>query len=191
MKWLVTILFLFPIFVWAQTADASFHIASNQYIHNKVKEALTTVDEALKRYPNDPKLNALKEKLKQDQQQNDQNKENKDDQKNDEKEKQKNEQNKDDQKQQKQDQQQQEKEQQQKEQQKQKEQQEKPASEQSEKKEQDKKDLNLDRQKLEEMKMSEEKARMILEAMRNQEKQYLQQQKRKPTKSRNNNKPDW
>jgi hypothetical protein len=41
------------------------------------------------------------------------------------------------------------------------------------------------------MKISEEKARMILEAMKNQEKQYLQQQKRKATKSRDKNKPDW
>ena len=44
---------------------------------------------------------------------------------------------------------------------------------------------------LEQMKISEEKARMILEAMKNQEKQYLQQQKRKPTQSRDRNKPDW
>jgi hypothetical protein len=50
---------------------------------------------------------------------------------------------------------------------------------------------NLDREKLEEMKISEEKARMILEAMKNQEKQYLQQQKRKPTQSRDRSKPDW
>jgi Ca-activated chloride channel family protein len=40
-------------------------------------------------------------------------------------------------------------------------------------------------------KMSEEKAHMILEAMRNQEKQYLQQQRRKATKPREKGKPDW
>lgn len=45
--------------------------------------------------------------------------------------------------------------------------------------------------KLEQMKMSPEKAAMILEAMKNQEKQYLQQLKRKPTKRRDNAKPDW
>jgi Ca-activated chloride channel homolog len=50
---------------------------------------------------------------------------------------------------------------------------------------------NLDKEKLQEMKISEEKARMILEAMKNQEKQYLQQQRRKPTKSKDRNKPDW
>jgi Ca-activated chloride channel homolog len=59
-----------------------------------------------------------------------------------------------------------------------------------EKKEQNK-DMNLDPDKLKQMKISEDKARMILEAMRNQEKQYLQQQRRKATKSRDKGKPDW
>lgn len=46
-------------------------------------------------------------------------------------------------------------------------------------------------QKLEEMDISPEKAKMILEAMRNNEVQYLQQQKRKATKRPKSNKPDW
>lgn len=46
-------------------------------------------------------------------------------------------------------------------------------------------------EKLEEMNISEEKARMILEAMRNNEIQYIQQQKRKATKRPESNKPDW
>ncbi len=46
-------------------------------------------------------------------------------------------------------------------------------------------------QKLEEMNISEEKARMILEAMRNNEVQYLQQQRRKATKRPDSGKPDW
>lgn len=46
-------------------------------------------------------------------------------------------------------------------------------------------------QKLEEMKISPEKAQMILEAMRNNEVQYLQQQKRKATKRPPSGKPDW
>ena len=45
--------------------------------------------------------------------------------------------------------------------------------------------------KLKQMNMSEEKAKMILEAMKNQEVQYLQQNKRKPTKPRDRGKPDW
>jgi hypothetical protein len=45
--------------------------------------------------------------------------------------------------------------------------------------------------KLEDMKISPEKARMILEAMKNQEIQYLQQNKRKATKPKDKSKPDW
>lgn len=45
--------------------------------------------------------------------------------------------------------------------------------------------------KLKEMNMSEEKAKMILEAMKNQEVQYLQQNKRKAAKPKDKTKPDW
>ncbi len=45
--------------------------------------------------------------------------------------------------------------------------------------------------KLKEMNISEEKARMILEAMRNNEMQYIQQNRRKPTEARDRSKPDW
>jgi DNA polymerase III gamma/tau subunit len=46
-------------------------------------------------------------------------------------------------------------------------------------------------EKLEQMKISEQKAKMILEAMKNQEIQYLQQNKRKATKPKDRNRPDW
>jgi hypothetical protein len=41
------------------------------------------------------------------------------------------------------------------------------------------------------MKISEEKAKLILEAMKNNEVQYIQQNKRKAKKKKNPNKPDW
>jgi len=44
---------------------------------------------------------------------------------------------------------------------------------------------------LKEMNISEEMAKMILEALRNNEVQYIQQQKRRPTKKADSNKPDW
>ena len=47
------------------------------------------------------------------------------------------------------------------------------------------------KQKLEQMNMSEQKANMILDALKNQEIQYLQQNKRKATQSKDNSKPDW
>ncbi len=46
-------------------------------------------------------------------------------------------------------------------------------------------------ERLKEMNMSEEKARMILEAMRNNEQQYIQQIKRKAQKPADRSKPDW
>ena len=46
-------------------------------------------------------------------------------------------------------------------------------------------------EKLKEMNISEEKAQMILEAMRNNEMQYIQQNRRKPQKPRDRTKPDW
>lgn len=46
-------------------------------------------------------------------------------------------------------------------------------------------------ERLKDMKISEEKARMILEAMKNNEVQYIQQNKRKATKKKDSSKPDW
>ncbi|MGL1889131.1 MAG: hypothetical protein OCD76_21640 [Reichenbachiella sp.] len=46
-------------------------------------------------------------------------------------------------------------------------------------------------QKLEEMNISEEKAKMILEALKNSEVQYIQQNRRQPTQSKDSDKPDW
>lgn len=45
--------------------------------------------------------------------------------------------------------------------------------------------------KLEEMNISEEKAKMILEAMKNNEIQYIQQNKRKAKNKKKSGKPDW
>jgi hypothetical protein len=47
------------------------------------------------------------------------------------------------------------------------------------------------KQKLEEMNLSEEKAKMILEALKNKESQYFQQLRKKATKKQDSNKPDW
>jgi hypothetical protein len=47
------------------------------------------------------------------------------------------------------------------------------------------------KQKLEDMNISEEKAKMILEALRNKESQYFQQLRKKATKKQDSGKPDW
>ena len=56
---------------------------------------------------------------------------------------------------------------------------------------QEKDPLEKLKEKLEEMNMSPEKAQMILEAMKNNEIQYVQQNKRKATKKKDSSKPDW
>jgi len=133
------------------------------------------------------------QKDQKDQDKKDQNKENKDqkdqkdkkDQQNkDKKDEQKKEQNKDQKKDQKDKQDQKDKEQ------KDKEQKEREKKDEQNKDEKNKPDPSLS-EKLKDMKISEEKAKMILEAMKNQEVQYLQQNKRKATKPKDKGKPDW
>lgn len=193
-------------------AHQQLGIMANQ--QGRAEEALNYFKQAIKTEPSndDARYNyeMLKKKLdeqkKQEQEKQQQNKDkdkkdqqNKDQQNKEEKNKdqqEKDQQNKDEQTkdQQKKDQEQKEKEQkeQRDKEQQEKEQQEKQKQEEQAKEDSEKKDMqNLDRDKLQQMNISEEKARMILEAMKNQEKQYLQQQKRKATKSRDRNKPDW
>jgi outer membrane biosynthesis protein TonB len=186
---------LLPLLTFAQTAESSFHLASNQYIHEKTQEAKSTLDAALQKYPADKKLNELRKKIKEEEKKDQQEQQKQEQQKKEEKEKQEKEQKEKEQQQKEQQQkEQQEKEEKKKEEEKKDEEkkQQQQQQEEKDKKEQDKKDKqNLDQKKLEQMKISEEKARMILEAMKNQEKQYLQQNKRKATKSRDRGKPDW
>ena len=180
-------------------AHQQLGVMANQ--QGRAEEALNFFKQAIKAEPSNDdarynyemlkkKLDEQKKKDQEKQQQN-QDKDNKDQQ---EDQRNKEEQNKDQQEKDKQNKDQEQKEQEQKEQQE-KEQQEKEQEEKQKQeeqaKEQQNKEQNLDRDKLEQMKISEEKARMILEAMKNQEKQYLQQQKRKSTQSRDRNKPDW
>lgn len=175
----------------------------------RAEEALNLFKQAIKAEPSndDARYNyemlkkKLDEKKKEEEQKQQQNKDqqkqdpqNKDQQNKDQQEKeQKEQEQKDQQKKDEQNKDQQQKDQEQKDkEQKEKEEQEKKQQEEQQKQDAEKKEMpNLDREKLEQMKISEEKARMILEAMKNQEKQYLQQQKRKPTQSRDRNKPDW
>jgi tetratricopeptide (TPR) repeat protein len=64
---------------------------------------------------------------------------------------------------------------------------------QSEKKgkEEEKEAMEKRAQRLQQINLTEEQAKMILDAMKNNEVQYLQQNKKKPTKKTNKNKPDW
>lgn len=68
---------------------------------------------------------------------------------------------------------------------------EKEGKEGEEQKEKEKTQDELTKEKLEQMNITEEKAKMILEAMKNNEIQYLQQQKRKAKERPPSDKPDW
>ncbi len=179
----------------------------------KFEEALNHFKQSIKSDPTneDARYNyellkkKLEEQKKKDQQKQEQNKdqnkdqENKEQEKKDQQDKQKEDQKKDqdnkkeEQKedQQKKDQEQKDSEQKKKEEEK-KEQEQEQNKEQKENKDPEKKDTPpAVSEKLKQMQMSEEKAKMILEAMRNQEIQYLQQNKRKATKPKDKGKPDW
>lgn len=172
-----------------------FNSAANHYIAGQQQQALQTVEKGLRQFPNDRKLQSLHQKLKdqQQQQQNDKQEQN-DKQDNN---------------------------QQSKEQQKSAtgEQSEEDLNQQGEKKEQagegEKKDEKKEQQRqsedgedeeqqaqardpkgevdkrLQEMNISPEKAKMMLEAMKSNEIQYLQQKQRQPARRQKSDKPDW
>jgi hypothetical protein len=176
----------------------------------KLEEALSYFKQSLRANPqnDDARFNyemvkkKLEEKKKEEDKNKDKNKDKKDQENKEQQEKEKQEQ-KDQQKkdqeqkdQDKKDQQDQEKkdkeEQEKKDKEKQQKDKEQEEKEQKEKQEKEKKDIPPSvKEKLKDMDMSEEKAKMILEAMKNQEIQYLQQNKRKATKQRDKSKPDW
>ena len=161
----------------------------------QLKEALHHFKEALKADPTneDARYNyeLLKKKLQDQQQQNDQEQQ----QNNENQEQQEQQQDQQEQEQQEQQQNQQEGQEQESENQQQQEQQEQQQNqgdqEEGDSEEQREEPVVPTAERLEDMNMSEEKARMILEAMRNNELQYIQQNRRKAKNPTDRNKPDW
>ncbi len=178
-------------------ANQQLGVSANR--QEKFEEALNYFKQALKADPTneDARFNYELVKKKLEEQKKQEQEQKKEDQKKDENKDEKKDQKDKENKDQKQDQKdKQDKEQQEKEKkdQEQKEKQSKEQEEQEQKEEQNKEKKDLPpsvSEKLKEMQMSEEKAKMILEAMKNQEVQYLQQNKRKATKPKDKGKPDW
>lgn len=189
---------------------ANQQLGAMQFKSKKYEEALKDYKAALKADPSnaDARYNyeLLKKLLKKQEEEQEQNKDqqNKDQENKDEENKDKQDQEKQDQEQE-QDKSKEEQEQNKEEQQEQdKEEQEQEKKDQQEKEEQkpedqeqekDKEEQNkpnpIDEEKLKEMQITEEKARLILEAMKNNEVQYIQQNKRKAKKKKDPTKPDW
>jgi lipopolysaccharide export LptBFGC system permease protein LptF len=63
-----------------QTADEFWHPAANLYANAKFQQAMGEVENGLNLYPNDPKLNALAEKIKEQQEQQQQQQQNQEEQ---------------------------------------------------------------------------------------------------------------
>jgi len=189
------IVLLFPFTTKGQSADHYFHSGANMFINGKDQIASNIVNEGLSKYPKDPNLIALKEKLKKDNKDQNQDQEKKDEQNKEQEQQDKKEQEQKDQEKQDQEQKDQEKKDGEKDENKDKKEQEQKDQEQQEgeKSEEEKKEepTPSPSDKLKEMNISEEKAQMILEAMKNNEIQYIQQNKRKASKKKDSDKPDW
>jgi len=174
-------------FKQALKADPTNEDARYNYemVKRKLEEQKKKQEEQKKKDPNKQDKNEDQKKEENKDQKQDQNKDNKDQkdkedkESKDQKDKQ-DQQNKEQEKKDKESKEKKEKEQQQKDQ------------EQEQKENKEKKEIPPSvSEKLKQMEMSEEKAKMILEAMKNQEIQYLQQNKRKATKPKDKGKPDW
>ena len=178
-----------------QPAKAVFNQAANLYIADQKKEALQTLERGLRQYPNDPKLQALHQKLTQQQKQEQPNQNQEQQEQNKRKQSQQQqkssagEQSEEDLNQQGQN-----KDQPSEQQKKDTQEQQQRESADGEGKEQEVQQIDPRgdvEKRLQEMNISPEKAKMILEAMKSKEIQYLQQKQRQPSRRQRSNKPDW
>lgn len=208
MKYIIAAVFAFCL-AWTLPAlgqsspKLAFNQAANLFIEGQNEQALRNVNNALKQHPNDQQLKALKEKLEQQQEQEQQQQQQQDQQQQEQnREENQEESDKQNGENQPQDSQQQEGEegepneqeseqpQEGDESQQQEEQQAEDGDGDEEGEEQQGQELDTEK-RLEEMNISPEKARMILEAMKSNEVQYLQQKKRKQTSRPDSDRPDW
>lgn len=206
MKYIIAGIFAFCL-AWAGPAIAqsspklAFNQAANLFIDGQNEQALRNVNNALKLYPDDPQLKALKEKLEQQQQEQEQQQQQQDQQEQEngeENQEQSEDQNGENQPQDSEDQQEGEEGEPSDEQQEQEgegeesEGEEEQQSEEGDEGNEENEGKEMDpEQRLQEMNISPEKARMILEAMKSNEVQYLQQKKRQQTRRSDSNRPDW
>ena len=204
-NYLTLLMILFSFCLYGQTANDYFHNSSKLYINGNNQGAKDLLAQGIKKYPNDPKLNSLDQLIEeeeppedkeneeqQEQQDGDQNK----DQQGDQSEEQENQDQEGEQDQDKEGENKEEKEQEGQEnkeegEQKEEQQPQSKEGEEGEENEKDQQNMPSPSDKLEEMNISEEKAKMILEALKNSEIQYIQQNRRKPTKRKDSDKPDW
>ena len=193
-KYLFTIIVILSgIYTYAQSPTDFFNRAANEYIYQNDQVALNTINNGLIKFPGDKNLKNLKDKIQKEKQEQQQQ------QKQQQQEQQQEQQKQEEQQQQEQnkEQEQQDSQNDQQESEENKDAEQKDQSDQAQQQETEEEGQEIDKppqsrsEKLEELNLTEEKARMILEAMKNNEIQYIQQNRRKPTKKPDSNKPDW
>jgi len=178
--------------VVAQSAQEYFNRAANEYIYKGDEVALNTIGTGLAVHPNDKPLTSLKEKIEKEKEQQEQ-----EEKQNQEQDQQQEEEEQEQQEEEQKEQEGQEEEQEQGEQEENDDADQKEESEQAQEQETEEEGEEMEEppqtrsEKLEELNLTEEKARMILEAMKNNEIQYIQQNQRKATKKPESGKPDW
>jgi Mg-chelatase subunit ChlI len=152
-------------FVLAQNADDYFHLASNFYINGNAAQAMGSIAKGLQKFPTDSKLQALKNKIEEEreQQQNQQNQNEKQNQDQKEDQAQKDQQD-----------------QQEKEEQQRRQEQERQAAKENEQK-QDEEQEQVEAEEPSEDELSKEEAERILQALQEDEKEA--QKKKRPVKA--------
>jgi cobalamin biosynthesis protein CobT len=197
---LSAIIFTFSLTSYAQTAGDFFNKAARSYVKTEKEQALQTVNDGLSKFPGDSKLQALKEKLEQEQEDEQNQNQEQQNQQNQEQQNQENQKSQGEQGEQQQNQDQGEKtEQDQAKESESGDPQEKsqdPASENAN----DQMDANLAerqkaleefKEKLKAMNLTPEQAAQILESMNAAELRYIQQNRKKATQRPKRGIPDW
>jgi hypothetical protein len=164
---------------YAQDPEVAFHAGARAYIGGDVATAKKIVSDALRFNPSDPKLNELLSKLREQEKQNQQQQQQQQEKKDQENKEQGEKTDQEDDDQQKSDQ--------------------KPENAELDNRErqnedpQEEQEMDIDAQpqRVDNPKISKERAMMILEAMRNNEIQYIQQQRKKPQQRQPDDMPSW
>ncbi|WP_100626809.1 hypothetical protein [Algoriphagus formosus] len=197
---LSAIIFTFSLASYAQTAGDFFNKAARFYVKTEKEQALQTVNDGLSKFPGDSKLQALKEKLEQEQEDEQNQNQEQQNQENQEQQNQENQQSQGEQGEQQQNQEQGEKTEQDQAKESEsgdpQEQSQDPASENAN----DQMDANLAerqkaleefKEKLKAMNLTPEQAAQILESMNAAELRYIQQNRKKATQRPKRGIPDW
>lgn len=197
---LSAIIFTFSLTSYAQTAGDFFNKAARSYVKTEKEQALQTVNDGLSKFPGDSKLQALKEKLEQEQEDEQNQNQEQQNQENQEQQNQENQQSQGEQGEQQQNQEQGEKTEQDEAKESESGDPQEKSQDPSSENANDQMDANLAerqkaleefKEKLKAMNLTPEQAAQILESMNAAELRYIQQNRKKATQRPKRGIPDW